>query len=114
MDLHEYWKAIQEKICPACADGDGKGDCRLPAGEECALKSLLPQIDMTVANVHSSSYEAYVSALRRNVCILCEHQRIDLSCKKRDHLECALDKYYPEVVEIIKTVRAVMESTEAG
>ena len=114
MELEQYWKVIQEKICPRCLDGDGAGNCRLPVGEECALKSFLPQIVMTVANTKSASMDAYVAALRRHICILCDHQQADMSCRKRTDLECALDRYFPLVVEIVETVRAEMERAELG
>ena len=106
MEIDQYWQEIQVKICPRCLDGDGTGACRLPVGEECALKSFLPQIVITVANAQSESIDGYVNLLRRNVCILCDHQGPDMVCKRRDDLECAIDRYYPLVVEIIETVRA--------
>jgi hypothetical protein len=109
MDMQRYWEVVQEKICPRCLDGDGQGNCRLPAGEDCALKSFLPQIVMTVANTHADSIDAYVNALRRNICILCDHQRADMSCAKRNDLECSLDRYFPLVVQIIETVREEMQ-----
>ena len=109
METHEYWRVIQQKICPRCLDGDGTGDRRLPVGEECALKSFLPQIITTVAKTESDSIDAYIAALRRHICIFCDHQQIDLSCSKRDHLECALDRYFPLVVEIVETVKAEMK-----
>ena len=114
MELQQYWQAIQKNICPRCLDGDGDGNCRLPVREECALKSFLPQIVMTVANVKSDSIEAYVAALRRHVCILCDHQASDMSCMKRTDLECALDRYFPILVEIIETVRTEMHHADAG
>jgi hypothetical protein len=114
MDLQQYWQVIQEKICHRCIDGDGEGNCRLPIGEECALKSFLPQIVMTIANVKSGSIDTYVNVLRRNVCILCDHQSPGMICKKRNDLECALDRYYPLVVEIVETVRATMQDAETG
>jgi hypothetical protein len=112
MELQQYWQAIQEKICPRCLDGDSEGTCRLPAGEECALKSFLPQMVVTIANVKSNSIESYIAALRRHVCILCDHQQANMTCKKRADLECALDRYYPLVVQIVETVRAEMERAE--
>ncbi|HEV8539395.1 MAG TPA: hypothetical protein VGR15_10810 [Bacteroidota bacterium] len=112
MELQQYWQAIQQKICPRCLDGDGEGNCRLPVGEECALKSFLPQMVVTIANVKSTSIESYIAALRRHVCILCDHQQADMACMKRNNLECALDRYYPLVIEIIETVRAEMERAE--
>ena len=33
---------------------------------------------------------------------------------RRNNLECALDRYYPLVVEIVETVRAEMERAEAA
>lgn len=108
MELQQYWQSIQQKICPRCLDGDGQGNCRLPVGEECALKSFLPQIVMTLENAESGSMDTYISKLRRHVCILCDHQQPDTVCKKRNDLECALDRYYPLVVEIIETVRTEM------
>lgn len=114
MELQVYWEAIQENVCPRCLDGDGKGNCRLPVDQECMLKSFLPQIVMTISNVKSDSMDAYIAALRRHVCILCDHQTSDLKCKKREDLECALDRYFPVLVEIIETVRTEMRHTETG
>lgn len=113
MELQPYWQAIQERICPRCLDGDGEGTCRLPVGEECALKSFLPQMVETVANARSTSIDTYVAALRKHVCVLCDHQQADMICKKRNDLECALDRYFPLVVEIVETVRAKMDEVEA-
>ncbi|HEY6190936.1 MAG TPA: hypothetical protein VI215_01270 [Bacteroidota bacterium] len=114
MELDKYWQALQERICVKCVDGDGKGNCRLQAGDECTLKSFLPQLVMTVANVKSDSIDTYINSLRRNVCILCAHQEADMGCRKRDDLECALDRYYPFIVEIVETVRAKMNEAEAA
>src|ERR1700741_769126 len=108
MELPQYWQAIQQKICPRCLDGDGNGNCRLPIGDECALKSFLSQIVITMANTKSQSIETCINGLRRNVCILWDHQNADTTCKKRNDLECALDRYYPLVVEVIEIVRAEM------
>lgn len=106
MEVEQYWQAISLKICPRCIDGDGKGNCRLPAGEACSVKAFLPQIISAVDKVHSTSMETYISALRSYVCSFCEHQSLeDMNCKKRNHLECALDRYYPLVVETIESVK---------
>lgn len=114
MELDQYWQEMQNRICTKCVDGDGKGNCRLPAGDDCALKSFLPQLVMTIANVKSDSIDTYIGSLRRNVCILCEHQAADMTCRKRHDLECALDRYYPFVVEIVETVRARMQEKGAA
>jgi hypothetical protein len=110
--MNSYWETLQEKICRKCIDGNHKGDCLLPVGETCALKSLLPEIVFTVANVKSTAYEGYVHALRRNVCVLCDWQDGHGMCRKRDTLECALDRYYPLVVEIVEDVRTRLEKQQ--
>jgi len=112
MELEQYWRAIQERVCTSCFDADGSGNCQLPLDEECALKLFLPEIVQTIANVKSDSMEAYINVLRRHVCILCDRQLPDMSCEKRDELKCALDRYYPKIVEAIKSVRAKLESAQ--
>jgi hypothetical protein len=108
MEFQEYWDVIQQRICPRCIDGDGIGNCRLPVGERCALKSFLPQVVTTVMNTTSSTLDGYIAELRNNICTLCQHQQADFSCLKRLDLECALDRYYPLVVEIIETVQDIV------
>ena len=114
MDLQQCWEMLEQKICPRCIDGDGRGACRLPAGTMCALKSYLPEIVASVATVKSDSIGSYIRALRNDVCTLCNHQAEDETCTKRTDLECALDRYYPLVVEIIETVSGAAHVVEAG
>jgi hypothetical protein len=100
-----YWTAIQRKVCRQCVDGDGDGGCLLAIKEDCALRTFLPEVVTTIANVKDDSKETYLNALRRNVCILCDWQKADGSCEKRANLSCALDRDYPRIVEIIKELR---------
>lgn len=109
-----YWELLHARICHRCIDGDGKGDCRLPATEVCALKAFLPEIITTITKMQSGSYHAYVNALRNQVCSQCDGQRADGTCSKRETLECALDRYYPLVVEAIESVRADAKLFPAG
>jgi len=111
MEFQEYWDVIQERICPRCIDGDGKGNCRLPIGERCALKSFLPQLVTTIIQTKSESIDGYIASLRNNICSMCEHQQDDFSCPKRSDLECALDRYFPLVLEIIESVEATVHRT---
>jgi len=104
--MEQYWSLIQDKICRKCIDGDGKGNCRLPAGESCAIQEFLPQIVRTVRSVESDSYEVYVDALRAGICANCPDQGPDGVCGKRNGLECALDRYYGLVLATIDDVKA--------
>src|SRR3972149_2498706 len=109
-----YWELLHARICHRCIDGDGKGNCRLPATEQCALKVFLPEIITTITKMQSGSYHAYVNALRNQVCSQCDAQRADGTCSKRETLECALDRYYPLIVEVIESVRADAKLFPAG
>ena len=105
MSLDEYWTRIQSRICRRCVDGDGLGNCRLPAGEECSLKHYLPEIISTVESTHADRIDEYIALLRKNICAVCDYQNADLVCLKRNRLECALDRYYPLVIDIIEMVK---------
>lgn len=112
--INSYWELVQAKICHKCTEGDHQGNCRLPAGEQCSLKAFLPEIVTTIVNMRSASYQAYVNALRNNVCISCTSQRADGSCWKRDTLECVLDRYYPLVIEVIESVKVDAKNFQPG
>ena len=101
----EYWSVIQSRICKRCVDGNGYGDCRLPEGEECRLHHFLPDIIRTVTETRSDKIEEYVARLRKNICAICDYQAPDQVCLKRNQLECALDRYFPLVVEIIEMIK---------
>lgn len=112
--MENYWEKLQQRICRKCIDGDGRGNCRLPADEVCPVKKFLPEIVATIVNVKSDSYEAYVNSLRRNVCILCEYQREDGTCGRRTQLECALDRYFPLVIQVVESMKTELETAAAS
>jgi hypothetical protein len=103
--MDQYWDAMRQKVCRKCLDGDGKGGCRLPIDDSCGLDIFLPEIVQTVSSIRSGSYQDYIDALRTNVCAHCQHQYAGGICKKRDTLECALDRYYPIVIDVIETLK---------
>jgi len=103
--MDQYWDSIRKNVCRKCIDGDGKGACRLPIDESCGLDKFFPEIVQTVTAVQSDSFQDYVVALRARICANCEHQYADGVCRKRDTLECALDRYLPVVIDIIESVK---------
>lgn len=98
----EYWAALQQKICAKCVDGDGKGHCLIAKSRDCALKTHFPQIIETVNAVFSPSVDPYVEQLRKNVCAVCTGQTAGGACHLRDETECALDRYFPLIVQVIE------------
>jgi len=98
----EYWDALQAKVCARCLEGNGKGGCLIAPGRECALKVHFPRIIEAVNSVFSPSVEPYVEQLRKKVCAVCTSQTDAGSCSLRDDAECALDRYYPLIVQVIE------------
>ena len=98
----EYWAALQQKICAKCVDGDGSGACLIAPGRDCALKTHFPRIIETVNSVFSSSVEPYVELLRKNVCTVCTDRSPEGECRLRNETECALDRYFPLIVQVIE------------
>jgi hypothetical protein len=98
----EYLAALEQKICAKCVDGDGAGGCRIAPGHECAVRSHFPQIIESVNAVFSQSVEPYVEELRKRVCAVCTSQTPGGSCQLRDETECALDMYFPLIVQVIE------------
>lgn len=112
--MDQYWDLIRQKVCRKCIDGDGKGGCRMPIDELCGLDQFFPEIVRTVTSVRSESIQTYVDALRLNICAHCDHQFANGVCKKRDTLECALDRYLPIIIDVIESVKTSPVSAEHG
>jgi len=96
-----YLEELFARLCPKCIDGDGKGNCLLPTGEECAIRQFFPQVVEAVRSVFSTSMEPYEDALRRKVCSACALSD-GAQCSRRTEVECALDRYYPVIVETVE------------
>jgi hypothetical protein len=98
----EYWEALQARICTRCADGDGVGGCRIAPGRTCAIETHFPRIIASVNSVYSPSIEPYEEQLRKRVCGVCKEQAADGTCQLRDTIDCALDRYFPLIVQVIE------------
>ncbi len=103
--MDQRWDAVRHVVCRKCIDGDGRGNCLLPVDDSCALDKFFPTIAETILTVRSASYQSYVDALRTKICRSCDHQFADGVCRKRDTLECALDRYYPLVIDVVESMR---------
>jgi len=114
MDPDKFWPVIQDKVCRRCIDGDGQGNCRLALSRVCELKEYFPQILNVVNSVSSDQMMDYVLRLRVHVCSECSHQTPDGQCRFRDKVDCALDRYYPLVVQAIEEVKQLEKARKAG
>jgi hypothetical protein len=98
----EYWEAIQAKVCVKCLDGDGSGNCRIASDGFCALQAYFPKILEVVNSVYSHSIVPYEELLREKVCGACTQQSLSGQCSIRNDSECALDRYFPLIVEVVE------------
>ncbi len=98
----EFWEKLQTKVCVKCLDGDGQGNCRIAGNGFCAMKTYLPLILDVVQSVNSDSIVPYEEQLRKRICGACEFQSQEGSCVLRNEVECALDRYFPLIVEVIE------------
>ncbi len=104
--VDQYWAAVQNRVCVKCIDGDRHGNCRLAPQFECALKAYFPGVVRVVKSTSSENVLDYVAALRKEVCAQCREQSLDGRCYVRSMLDCALDRYFPRIIEAIEGVRA--------
>lgn len=103
MPTHEeYWSSLQATICVRCVDGDGEGECTIVPTRSCPLKVLFPKVLEAVNSVYSHSIVAYEDLLRSSVCPECKCRSGSGRCELRDTCECALDRYFPRIVEVIE------------
>jgi hypothetical protein len=105
----EYWQAVSAKVCIKCIDADSNGHCRIGNERECGLKIHFPKIVETILSVESDKLEPYVLALRQTVCANCEYQSADGTCTVRTQIDCALDRYFPMIVDVIQGVRVPLD-----
>ena len=100
-----YLQEIRDKVCRKCIDRTPAGLCVTSTYDSCAINRFLPEIIDIVLNTSGEEMEPYVAKLRERVCANCGHQSTDGHCDMRDDIECALDRYFPIVVETIQEVQ---------
>ncbi len=97
------WQALREEVCVRCVDGDGHGNCRIDPAIECPMQTHLPEIVELVRKTRSDSMIDYIRELRLIACARCQYQAADGSCNMREEVACALDRYFPLIIETIES-----------
>ncbi len=97
-------------ICPRCARYTSEKTCSLPPTRVCAIFRSLPEVVEIVRTTHSWRIDPYADTLRLRVCDACPHEDDHGSCPLREDLDCALDAYFPLIVDEIETVLGEMAS----
>lgn len=99
--IDELWEEVSLSVCRVCVDYSHDG-CRLIASGRCALKSHFDEVVAAVESARGEQLAPYISALRDRVCSVCKHQMTEGRCVVRNNVDCALDRYYPLVIDAIE------------
>ncbi len=102
--MNKYLAAIHENVCSVCVDSSEAGNCLLTDNEVCAVEKYLPEIVEIVHSVQSENINDYIEALHDQLCSHCRAQDSGNYCELREDANCALDRYFPLIVEVIHRV----------
>ena len=100
--LETIEKRLRQRVCPSCVRYTRDGGCSLPVDRPCSLFSNLDEIVKIVAATSSRRIDPYVDLLRDRVCGACHFQNDHGQCPCRENVDCALDTYYPIIVDVIE------------
>lgn len=113
VDLDRMDRRLRERICPSCVRFTSVGTCSLPEDRPCTLFTNLPEVVSLVQGTHSGKIAPYVDELRGKVCAACHFEDEHGSCPCRADVDCALDTYYPLIVETIEAELACQSREHA-
>ena len=108
-----YGEAIRARVCAVCLDRRDDGSCHLAGGRLCAIEDHLPRLLEAILAVQSDRMDAYVEAVKSQVCGACSGRDPDDYCPFRNSAECALWTYLPLVVDAVEEVRKAGGTTPA-
>ncbi len=93
---------LRETLCPNCVRFTRQHTCSLPLDRPCSVFKNLPDIVAIVHDTHSRRIDPYVTVLRDQVCSACHYEDDHGSCPCREDVDCALDTYYPLIVDTVE------------
>jgi hypothetical protein len=92
---------LRERVCANCYALTRSGECNLRNSQQCPLFAHLDQVIELVSGVRDYSLDPYQDRIRSILCTHCT-QRPNGHCERRDRLDCALEVYFPLIVEIVE------------
>ncbi len=99
-----YMDAIRRRVCAVCLDQRDDGTCQLAGGRLCAIEAQLPRVVEAVLAVRSDRMDAYVDAVKAQICAGCRGEDDKGHCPFRETGECALWTYLPLLVDAVEEV----------
>lgn len=96
--------AVKRRVCEICEDYGADDRCHTRDSHGCAIDRFLPQIVAIAIDVHDKGLGAYIEAVRKRVCAVCDNPDPMGRCEVRERVDCALDRYLPLVLEAVEEV----------
>jgi hypothetical protein len=93
---------LRERICQVCIYQTAGGGCSLTKDLACPILTRVDLIIEVVRQIDDDRIDPYVDKLRDTICVDCRMQDAEGKCLMRDAADCALDDYFPLIVEIVE------------
>jgi hypothetical protein len=93
---------VRRRVCAACKERTVESICGRQEPGQCSLFALFPLVVEAIVATDSVNAQDYIGAIREHVCSVCIDQRLDGTCPERENQTCALDGYFPQVIEAIQ------------
>lgn len=103
-EMLKYFNALKENICCLCVDSDDRGSCTLREDEHCAIQLFLADIVAVAQKSDTNDTEKFKRALNEKICANCKAAENGEFCYLREDANCALDRYFPKIMETIHKV----------
>jgi hypothetical protein len=110
--INEYVEAIRTRVCVECIYRTGRGICGDGRWEDCALNRYLSDVIDVVNTVKEKNAEASMAEFHRRICDRCKAATGGV-CAIRTEAECALERYFPQIVEAVCEVDARWAAAQA-
>lgn len=102
--MQKYYDAIRQTVCSICVDSNNDGGCKLSENEICAVEKHLNEIVDLVQKSDAKYQDEYYIELREKICTNCRGKAESGKCYLRDDANCALDRYFPLIVDTIRKI----------
>ncbi|MBN1302333.1 MAG: hypothetical protein JW995_14040 [Melioribacteraceae bacterium] len=102
--LSKYIEALRENVCAICVDSSEEGECTLTEKEVCAIEIYFSRILDIIHSDQADDIDLLTDRLRKEICEKCRASVGKDKCYLRDDANCALDRYFPLIVETVRKV----------
>lgn len=96
------WPAVAESTCGVCPDRTDAGACRVPARDDCPVRTFFTEVVDIVRRHPGPSMDPVFAAIEAEICSRCRENGADGTCARRNRGECGLYAYLPITVDAIE------------